>query len=315
MNAPLSVLPLPLQEGCLRNSQECVEEGPSQRSQREDDSILEHLERFSAILRDPPNSTPFPQPHPRPQPLGRHSHLQSHQNKNSNNNRKRTNNRFRRRAQFNDDIKRTSSLYDISFTYLELDDEDTEEKEAEKPLGRITQSFTVTPQRRSHSFHSEAGSSSTELSLAASVEITAKAEDISEGNVSGLLSYLDQLPGAQEALSVQETTEQLARRIDEAAEAIATSTERHDSGITSVESGALNHGATTTMESSPGLSRVMSTSQFSGRLVEAPPFYPGLQSLPVFRFRLKCATAFLTPCYNLGVSCIYDGGAGVVLQC
>ncbi|VDM31520.1 unnamed protein product [Hydatigera taeniaeformis] len=144
----------------------------------EEDSILADLERFSALLREPSCSAYRPKPT------------------------RTTKAAFKLRCHHEvapdpEDIKRTSSLYNI--TFVEMDpDEVTESADVDIPpaaemFGRMTQS--VMSHRVSGSSSSSATSRSVEMSLTEpSEQFPTGVEEIA-GGVPDLMRYLDQLPG------------------------------------------------------------------------------------------------------------------------
>lgn len=209
----------------------------------EDDSILADLERFSALLREPPRSTYI-----------RKSIYPVETT-------------IRRRPRHEvvtpdpEDIKRTSSLYDI--TYVEVDpDEITEGAEAAAPPDRLSQSMIVHPTSASSGTSAtsrRAESSPTE----SSVLLPDGVEKIAAGRVPDLMRYLDRIPEsnselidgasveARFAACVQRFDAQKEREVDLEMNKKARCTEGQvDSGITSVDSALMKTSPAPDPESS-----------------------------------------------------------------
>ncbi|VDO03993.1 unnamed protein product [Rodentolepis nana] len=175
----------------------------------EDDSILADLERFSALLRAPTVSTP------------------SFTRKVGANNCKLTSGKRRRlhrqrvkkESTHLEDIKRTSSLYDI--TYVDIDSDEfaeSGENSLHPQADRMIQS-TLIRRVSISSTNSATSQQSMELSLTESSEkIPPGLEEITrKGGVSDLMIYLDRIPGENcvYTKSVESRFEAFMRKFDE----------------------------------------------------------------------------------------------------
>ncbi|EUB57071.1 hypothetical protein EGR_08080 [Echinococcus granulosus] len=200
----------------------------------EEDSILADLERFSALLREPSCSAY----------RAKSMHTQ------------KTAFKFRRHHEVAPDpeeIKRTSSLYNI--TFVEMDpDEVTESADvgtspsAVGMFGRMSRSTMI--RQASASSTSSTLSRSVELSLTESSEqLPAGVEEIDGGDVSELMRYLDRLPGGNsvDGKSVEARFSACMRQFggqkredEEEQDKVRNPVKVNDSGIASVESALMN---------------------------------------------------------------------------
>ncbi|KAM3177376.1 hypothetical protein ACTXT7_004696 [Hymenolepis weldensis] len=224
MNENLLV-PLP-QEG-LQNADECAaivdlfrkfSENPDRNQWEldgltqmtaEDDSILADLERFSAILREPTVSTPY---------YSRKATTPNSKNTSGVESRRHRQNEKKGTTDL-EDIKRTSSLYDI--TFVDIDPDDITESVDLPPHIQTNRMAQSGPIRRvsTSSADSTASQRSLELSLTESSEqLPLGVEEITKkGGVSDLMLYLDRIPGGDyvDDKAVESRFEACMRQFDE----------------------------------------------------------------------------------------------------
>nr|CUU00409.1 hypothetical transcript [Hymenolepis microstoma] len=229
----------------------------------EDDSILADLERFSALLREPTASTPS-------------SRKATTKNSKSTSGKKYRLHRQREKkesAQL-EDIKRTSSLYDI--TYVDIDSDEAAES-ADHSLhpqtDRMTQS-TLIRRVSTSSTDSATSHQSMELSLTESSEkLPPGIEEITrKGGVPDLMLYLDRIPGGNcvHTKAVESRFEAFMRKFDERnqeGKIIRNGSEFKDGNVLKgVDSGFASVDSAFMKTSSTGL-KISS--------METVPFYPG----------------------------------------
>uniref|UniRef100_A0A5K3F217 DUF5917 domain-containing protein n=1 Tax=Mesocestoides corti TaxID=53468 RepID=A0A5K3F217_MESCO len=186
----------------------------------EEDSILADLERFSALLRDPP-------------PTRYLRRTKSHANS-------RRHRSQPRPVPDPDEVKRTSSLYDISFIEMDVD----ETSEGAAPSSPPPPPSTMMPDRMTQSVDAPlplASSASSDLSLTESTthqycDLPAGVEAIGDGGIPALLLYLDKIPDS--AAPHNDVEERFARCISRFDKEKKPEAEL-DSGFSSVDSGRL----------------------------------------------------------------------------
>uniref|UniRef100_A0A158QCZ2 DUF5917 domain-containing protein n=1 Tax=Hymenolepis diminuta TaxID=6216 RepID=A0A158QCZ2_HYMDI len=218
------LIPLP-QEG-LQNADECAaivdlyrkfSENPDRNQWEldgltqmtaEDDSILADLERFSAILREPTVSTPYYSRKATAPNSKNTSGVESRRDRQSE----------KKGTSDLEDIKRTSSLYDI--TFVDIDPDDITESVDLPPHIQINRMAQSGPIRRVSisSADSTTSQRSVELSLTESSEqLPLGVEEITKkGGVSDLMLYLDRIPGGDygDGKAVESRFEACMRQFD-----------------------------------------------------------------------------------------------------